>query len=185
MAPSELGYRVRAFAFENANLKLLSGAFALLLYASVHGSQDAQRSLLVSLVALTPPENANRELVTSIPPEIRVTVRGPRSTLDDLHADEASYQMDLRGGALTRFTFDPAVIPLPPGLKIEQIDPPAIDPQMGGPHRSRRPGRGRDRGNACARVRGEGSSHRRAVRGASPWAQERGARAPARPLRRI
>jgi hypothetical protein len=127
VAPSELGYRLRAFAFENANLKLLSGAFALLLYASVHGSQDAQRSLLVSLVALTPPENANRELVTSIPPEIRVTVRGPRSTLDDLHADEASYQMDLRGGALTRFTFDPAVIPLPPGLKIEQIDPPAID----------------------------------------------------------
>ncbi len=125
---SDLGYRLRGMLTENLNLKLLSLAFALLLYSFVHGSQDAQRSLLFSVVALTPPDNANRELVTPIPPQIRVTVRGPRTVLDDVHADDmGNVQIDLRGGNETRVTFEPAMIPVPPGLKVEQIDPPAID----------------------------------------------------------
>src|SRR5579862_513147 len=124
----DLTYRLRASLTENLNLKLLSLVFALLLYSFVHGSQDAQRSLQVSVVALTPPDSANRELVTPIPAEIRVTVRGPRSTLDDVHADDVgSVQIDLRGGNETRVTFDPSSIPVPPGLRVEQIDPPAID----------------------------------------------------------
>jgi hypothetical protein len=126
--PFDFGYRLRAIATENLNLKLLSLAFALLLYSFVHGSQEAQRSLLFSVVALTPPESANRELVTPIPPQIRVTVRGPRSTLDDVHADDIStVQIDLRGGNETRVTFEPSMFTVPPGLKVEQIDPPAID----------------------------------------------------------
>jgi hypothetical protein len=125
---ADLSYRLRAALSENLNLKLLSLGFALLLYSFVHGSQDAQRSLQVSVVALTPPDSANRELVTPIPAEIRVAVRGPRSTLDDVHADDVgSVQIDLRGGNETRVTFDPATIPVPPGLRVEQIDPPAID----------------------------------------------------------
>jgi hypothetical protein len=123
----DLAYRLRATVTENLNLKLLSLAFALLFYSGVHGSQDAQRSLLLSVVALTPPESANRELVTPVPAQIRVTVRGPRSALDDVHADDLSVQVDLRGGNEARLTFDPSMIPVPPGLKIEQIDPPAIN----------------------------------------------------------
>jgi hypothetical protein len=124
----DLGYRFRALVTENLNLKLLSLAFALALYSLVHGSQEAQRSLLISVVALTPPETSNRELVTPIPAQIRVTVRGPRSTLDDLHADDiGSVQLDLRGGNDTRKIFEPSMIPVPPGLKVEQIDPPALD----------------------------------------------------------
>jgi hypothetical protein len=112
---------------QNLNLKLISLAFALALYSLVHGSQEAQRSLLLSVVALTPPQTSNRELVTPIPAEIRVTVRGPRQMLDDLHADDIQVQLDLRNGTETRLTFDPSMIPLPPGLKLEQIDPPALD----------------------------------------------------------
>jgi hypothetical protein len=123
----DLGYRIRSLVFENLNLKLVSLAFALTLYSVVHGSQEAQRSLAVSVVALTPPETSNRELVTTIPPEIRVTVRGQRSTLDDLHADDIHVQLDLRDGIETRKTFEPSMIPLPPGIKVEQIDPPWID----------------------------------------------------------
>jgi YbbR domain-containing protein len=124
----DLGYRLRAALLENLNLKLVSLIVALALYSVAHGSQDAQRSLLVSVVALTPPETANRELVTPIPPQIRVTLRGPRSTLDDLHADNiGSVQLDLHSGKETRFTFEPSMVPVPPGLKVEQIDPPAID----------------------------------------------------------
>jgi hypothetical protein len=124
----DVGYRLRAVVTENLNLKLLSLGFALLLYSLVHGSQEAQKSLLLSVVAMTPSDAANRELVTPIPAQIRVTVRGPRATLDDLHADDiGSVQLDLRGGNETRKTFDPATIPVPPGLVVEQIDPPAID----------------------------------------------------------
>jgi hypothetical protein len=124
----DLGYRVRAVATENLNLKILSLAFALLLYSFVHGSQDAQRVLLFSVVALTPPESANRELIAPIPPQLRVTVRGPRSTLDDVRADDVgNVQIDLRGGNESRVTFTASMIPVPPGLRIEQIDPPEID----------------------------------------------------------
>jgi hypothetical protein len=121
-------YQLRSLVVENLNLKVLSLGFALVLYSLVHGSQEAQRSLLLSVVALTPPDTANRVLMTPIPAQIRVTVRGPRSTLDDLHADDmANLQLDLHGGNETRVTFEAAMIPLPPGLKVEQIDPPAID----------------------------------------------------------
>jgi hypothetical protein len=126
MAP--LVYQVRSFLVENLNLKLLSLGFALVLYALVHASQDAQRSLLVNVVALTPSDASSRALMTPIPAQIRVTVRGPRSTLDDVHADDiGSVQADLRSGNETRFTFEPEMVRVPPGLKIEQIDPPAID----------------------------------------------------------
>jgi YbbR-like protein len=124
----DLPYRLRTALLENLNLKLVSLLVALALYSVAHGSQDAQRSLMLSVVALTPPETANRELVAPIPPQIRVTLRGPRSTLDDLHADNiGSVQLDLRSGNETRFTFEPSMVPVPPGLKVEQIDPPAID----------------------------------------------------------
>jgi hypothetical protein len=125
-----LGYQLRSLVTENLNLKLLSLAFALVLYSLVHGSQDAQRSLLLNVVALTPPESSNRVLMTSVPAQIRVTVRGPRSMLDDLHAEDVgSVQIDLRGANETRWTFEPSTINVPPGLQVEQIDPPAIDLQ--------------------------------------------------------
>src|SRR5579883_1585513 len=124
----QLLYQLRSLLVENLNLKLLSLAFALVLYSLVHGSQDAQRSLLLSVVALTPPQGANRVLTTAIPAQIRVIVRGPRSTLDDLHVDDiGSVPLDLRGGNERRITFEPSMIPVPPGMKVEQIDPPGID----------------------------------------------------------
>lgn len=119
--------RLPSLATENLNLKLIALAFALALYSLVHGSQEAQRSLLLSVVALTPPQTSNRELVTPIPAEIRVTVRGARQTLDDLHADDIQVQLDLRSGTEARMTFEPSMIPLPPGIRVEQIDPPEID----------------------------------------------------------
>ena len=122
-----LGQQLRSLVTENLSLKLLSLAFALLLYSVVHGSQEAQRSLRLNIVALLP-GTPNRVLMTTIPEKINVTVRGPKSTLDDLNADDlGSVQLDLRSGTDTRVLFDPPMIPVPPGLKVEQIDPPAID----------------------------------------------------------
>lgn len=124
----DLGYRVRTLVTENLNLKLLSLAFALVIYSFVHGAQDAQRAMMLSLVALTPPESANKILMTPLPAQIRVTLRGPRSALDDLHAEDiGNVQLDIRSGNDKRMTIEPSMIPVPPGLKVEQVYPPTID----------------------------------------------------------
>src|SRR6476469_4399397 len=98
---------VRSALTENLNLKLVSIGFTLVLYSLVHGSQDAQRSVEVTLVTLLPPAEANRELVSQLPSHVRVTLRGPKTTLDDLHAEDiGSLQVDARGAQDRHVTFD-------------------------------------------------------------------------------
>src|SRR5689334_177890 len=112
---------------ENLGLKLLSFAFALGLYAFVHSAQDAQRTLNVDVVATPPPESAHRVLLTPLPPFVRVTVRGPRSILDELKADDlGTFQLDLRSGKVDRIDFDPTSVHFPPGVRPEQVDPPSL-----------------------------------------------------------
>jgi len=119
--------RIRDLLIENFGLKILSFAFALGFYAFVHGSQDAQRTLPVDVVATPPPEGAHRVLLTPLPPVVRVTVRGPRTILDEMKADDlGAFQLDLRSGKIDHIVFDPAAVHLPPGVRAEQIDPPSI-----------------------------------------------------------
>ena len=119
--------RAREALVENIGLKLLSFAFALGLYAFVHSAQDAQRTLPIDVVASTPPESAHRVLVTPLPPVVRVTVRGPRTILDEMKADDlGSFQLDLKSGKVDHVDFDPSRVHLPPGVRAEQIDPPSL-----------------------------------------------------------
>ena len=78
-------------------------------------------------------ETSNRVLMTPIPPQVRVTLRGPRSTLDDLHADDiGNVQLDLRGGNETRrarSTRRP--VPVPPGLQRRADRPAGARPARG------------------------------------------------------
>src|ERR1700688_1980067 len=97
--------RIKSSFTENLNLKVLSFAFALVLYSLVHSSQDAQRSVLVDLVVLLPPESANRVLSNQLPPQVRLTLRGQRAALDDLHADDiGNLQVDVHSGNEKRIT---------------------------------------------------------------------------------
>jgi hypothetical protein len=119
--------RLKDLMAENLGLKILSFAFALGLYAFVHGAQDQQRTLPVDVVATPPPESAHRVLLTPLPPVVRVTVRGPRTILDEMKADDlGAFQLDLRSGKIDHVTFDPSAIHLPPGARAEQVDPPSI-----------------------------------------------------------
>src|ERR1700722_4182705 len=104
--------RLRSLVTENLNLKLLSFAFALVLYSLVHGSQDAQRSLRLNLEALLPAA-PDRVLMTTLPDKIVVTVRGPKSAVDELNADDmGSVQLDLRAGGETRVNIESSMIPV-------------------------------------------------------------------------
>ena len=119
--------RVRAALTEHINLKLLSLAFSLVLYSLVHGAQDAQRTVAVDLVLLLPSESS-RVLVSQIPPQVRVTLRGPRTTLDDMRSDDVgNLQVDLHGGQDRHLLFDKTAIHVPTGVRVDQIDPPGID----------------------------------------------------------
>jgi YbbR domain-containing protein len=112
---------------ENIGLKILSFAFALGLYAFIHSSQEAQRTLPVDVVATPPPESAHRVLLTPLPPVVRVTVRGPRTILDEMKADDlGTFQLDLRTGKVDHIDFDTSAVHLPPGVRAEQIDPPSL-----------------------------------------------------------
>lgn len=126
MALEVLG-RLRVSLMENLNLKLFSLGIALVLYSLVHGSQDAQRSMLVDLVVLLPSETGNRILANQLPPQVRLTLRGPRAQLDELHSDDiGTLQVDVHSDTERRITLDPATVHVPPGVRVEQIDPPAL-----------------------------------------------------------
>ncbi len=78
----DVGYQLRSALTENLNLKLISVLFALILYSVVHGSQEAQRSIRLNVVALLP-QTPNRVLMTNLP-EISMrpsAAPGPRSTI--------------------------------------------------------------------------------------------------------
>jgi YbbR domain-containing protein len=125
---ASLGERLKTALTENMNLKLLSFGFALVLYSMVHGGQDAQTSVSVDLDVLLPPETANRILVDKSKESVKLTVRGPRAAIEELHArDIGAIQIDARTGSEKRVPIDQASIRLPPGVHVEQVDPPAID----------------------------------------------------------
>jgi YbbR domain-containing protein len=119
---------LRAAFTENLNLKFLSLAFALVLYSVVHDAQDAKRTVEVKVDFRDPPESADRVRATPIPPHLRVTLRGPRAMLNDLNSDNmSSVKIDLRAGTESRVVFEPGMVTVPPGVKVEQIEPAAID----------------------------------------------------------
>jgi YbbR domain-containing protein len=127
-APSGFREVLRSALLDNLGLKVLSLAFALGFYAFIHGAENAQRTLSVSVVSVMPPDSANRQLMTQLPTEVAVTLRGSRTQLDDLRGDDlGTLQIDLRSGKIAHIDLDPSMFHVPAGLAVEQIYPPTID----------------------------------------------------------
>ncbi|WP_437673769.1 CdaR family protein [Sorangium sp. So ce131] len=128
MTLAALREALRSALLDNLGLKLLSLAFALCLYAFIHGAENAQRTFSLRVVSVIPPESRNRQLMTQIPDVVSVTVRGSRTQLDDLRADDlGTLQLDLRDGTKTRIELNAESFHVPAGLTVEQIYPPMID----------------------------------------------------------
>jgi hypothetical protein len=125
----EIAERARALFTENLNLKLLSFAFALVLYSLVHDAQDAQRVIDVGVTVRVPPDAANRILVSQSATKVRLTLRGSRAALDDIHTDDlGTLQVDAHGGVEKQVALDAEMVhALPPGVRVEEIDPSVID----------------------------------------------------------
>jgi YbbR domain-containing protein len=131
MAMVEIGPllgKLKAFFFDDIALKLVAFLLALGLYAFIHSSQDGQVTMAVDLIAKTPPPNAHRVLLTTLPPAVRVTVRGSLPMLDKLRAEGlGSVQIDLKSGKVDHVDLEPSMVRVPAGLRAEQIEPARID----------------------------------------------------------
>ncbi len=120
--------QVRAMLFDNMALKILSLCCAMALYAFTHGSETAQRSFSVSVLSILPPNAAKRQLISQLPTEVRISLRGPRTQLDDLHSDDmGALQLDLRSGQDAKIDLDEKMFRVPAGLTVEQITPPSLE----------------------------------------------------------
>jgi hypothetical protein len=114
---------------DNIGLKGLSLAFAIGLFAYLHGQQDEQqRTIPVGVVLRLPPDSAKRELMTQIPASIHVTLRGSTRAIDRLiQTGVLPVEIDLRDGRRDNVTFEKEMFSLPPDVEVTIIDPPSID----------------------------------------------------------
>jgi len=119
---------LRAAMSENLGLKALSFAIALGLTAYQRGSEnEQQRTVPVELIVRLPPTEAHRELMTVVPPSIHVTVRGSTRALDQLiQSGVPPVEVDLRGGDVPAIRFEGDMFAMPPGVKVNIIDPASI-----------------------------------------------------------
>jgi YbbR domain-containing protein len=104
-------------------------SFAVGLFAFVYGQQDEQlRTVPVAVVLRPPAEGSDRELMTQIPADIHVTLRGPARAIDRLIQEGMPpIELDLRQGNKEQIVFEEGMFQLPPDTKITIIDPPSID----------------------------------------------------------
>ena len=118
---------LRSALTENLALKAVALAASIGLFVIVRGTEDAQISVAVDVVALLPPPSTRKMLTSEIPSEVRVTVRGSRSVLNALRRDGLPpMQMDLRDADERFFYFEQEELELPAGASIVQIAPAAV-----------------------------------------------------------
>jgi YbbR domain-containing protein len=106
----------------NGGLKATALGISVLLYAIVHGTQDAQQTFSVPIVATLP----RTEMVLSdpLPATLQVSLRGPRSKLRDLRAEGvAPLTLALPAADATRLEIDGSQLDLPAGVRVERIEP--------------------------------------------------------------
>jgi len=116
----------RAFN-QNLRLKLLSIVLSVVLFSIVHGAEDAQRSVWVDVVALLPPDDAGKILVSELPDRIRLIIKGRRSLVNNISSETlAPITIDLTDGRVSRYSFFDQEFDLPAGVDIVLIDPASI-----------------------------------------------------------
>jgi len=123
-----LGRWIREALTENIGLKAIALTVALGLAAYTRGQLDrTQRTIPVGVVLRLPPDRLHRELMTTMPANIDVTVVGTTRAIDRLIQTGVSpAEIDLRDGTTESITFDKSMISLPPDVELRFVDPPGI-----------------------------------------------------------
>ncbi|GAC1569824.1 MAG: hypothetical protein NVS3B20_23170 [Polyangiales bacterium] len=116
--------RFLAGLVENWSLKVISLVVALALYVVLHSGGDQQRTIDVEVNLMMPPGDASKILLTTVPSRVRLTVRGPRTLVEDL-APVDSIDIDFTSEPST-IRFDVLNFKLPPGVHKIAVTPPYL-----------------------------------------------------------
>lgn len=113
---------------ENLGLKAMAMVFALGFFGYIHGQENIQqRTIPVSVISL-PAEGGEKELMTKIPPDIFITLRGSGRALTDLvQGGPPPVEIDLRQGYPSSVEFKEEMFRLPPQLELMVVDPPRLE----------------------------------------------------------
>lgn len=130
-ARASLGHRLlsglRATFTENLGLKVFCLCSALLVVAYQRSQGDEKaRTIAFALNAQLPEKETQRELMTPLPPHVKVTVQGSTRALEELAASAPALELDLRSGQQQHVEFDDNSFGLPPGVTVRLIDPPNL-----------------------------------------------------------
>ncbi len=112
---------------DNLLLKLISLAFALVLWFFVMGEQRHEVSHVVPVDYRNIPKGLI--IANEVPSVVMVTVSGPRALLSRLSADELSLPLDLTdlSAGVTSFRQLDQKLKAPTGLVVTRISPAGID----------------------------------------------------------
>lgn len=112
---------------ENWALKLLSLAFALVLWFFVMGERKLERSYAVPLeIKNIPP---GMMIANDVPSRVEVRISGPRTLLMNLHSEDLNIVIDLKdlGPGLTSFRRLEERLNIPAPLKVTRLSPSFVD----------------------------------------------------------
>lgn len=117
---------LRATLRENWGLKLLSLAFAVLLWMYVVGENRSEVSLSLPLELTRVPSDV--VIVSRVPEAIRVRLNGPRSLLAGVSPAQVPVRLDLEGiqPGISGFEILPSRLNLPRGVEVTYISPSVI-----------------------------------------------------------
>ncbi|MHB8764491.1 MAG: CdaR family protein [Deferrisomatales bacterium] len=117
---------LRAMFLENWGLKLLSLAFATLLWLFVVGEKRSEVSLSAPLELVRVP--ANMIVVSRVPEAIRLRLNGPSTLLATVNPSQLTVRLDLEGvqPGISAFEILPARLDLPRGVEVTYISPSVI-----------------------------------------------------------
>ncbi|GAB4211373.1 MAG: hypothetical protein OHK0013_33020 [Sandaracinaceae bacterium] len=125
-APQSAGV-LRGLLLDNLGLKVLSLVTAITIFWIVRGAEEAQRAVFVDVVVVMPPATSDRMLTSDLPAKVRLTLRGSRSILNAIRADDIPpVQVDLSTTTASLYYFDPEAFEVPGGTEIVQIAPPTL-----------------------------------------------------------
>jgi YbbR domain-containing protein len=117
---------VRAIT-DNIGLKLIALTLSILLFYLVHSDVDAQRAIYVDVVALLPPPGSGKTLISELPAQVKVTLRGSRSKLSSLSRDELGpIQLDLREAADGLHYIDASLVDAGSNVQVVEILPSSV-----------------------------------------------------------
>ncbi len=108
---------------QNLGLKAFALIASLLIYSLVHGTEEQPQPISVEVRVLLPPPSAGRVLVSDVPDEVWITVRGSTSIVQGItHDDIPPVQVDLRGAPARTFYFEESMFRLPAGVTFVDIE---------------------------------------------------------------